>query len=104
MVLLHPSSNLSPSLPHPKVASPDDNATTTADYIVIGGGTAGLVVANRLTENPDVTVLVLKAGHNLDADQRVSVPAFWTTLMGSEADWQYYSVPRVSQFARERVT
>ena len=34
------------------------------DYLVIGGGTAGLVVAARLSENPDVTVGVLEAGGN----------------------------------------
>ena len=62
------------------------------NYIVIGGGTAGLVVANRLSEDPGVQVLVLEAGNDLSADPRVNIPALWTTLMGSEADWQYYSV------------
>ena len=33
------------------------------DYIVIGGGTSGLVVANRLTENPDINVLVIEYGY-----------------------------------------
>lgn len=33
------------------------------DYIVIGGGTSGLVVANRLTENPNITVLVIEYGY-----------------------------------------
>jgi choline dehydrogenase-like flavoprotein len=70
--------------------------TTTADYIVIGGGTAGLVVANRLTENPNVSVLVFEAGPNLTEDPRVNIPALWTTLMGSTADWQFSSVPQVS--------
>ncbi|OTB01556.1 putative GMC oxidoreductase [Hypoxylon sp. CI-4A] len=64
------------------------------DYIIIGGGTSGLVVANRLSENPDVQVLVLEAGKDLSADPRVNIPALWTALMGSEADWQYKSVPQ----------
>ncbi|KAF7959526.1 hypothetical protein EAE96_001142 [Botrytis aclada] len=68
--------------------------TTQAHYIVIGGGTSGLVVANRLTENPDVHVLVLEAGLNRNDDPRVQVPAFWTTMLGTEADWQYRSVPQ----------
>lgn len=75
--------------------SPQDS-TTQAHYIVVGGGTSGLVVANRLTENPDVHVLVLEAGVNRNDDPRVQVPAFWTTLLGSEADWQFRSVPQVS--------
>ena len=58
-------------------------------YIIIGGGTAGLVVANRLSEDADVSILVLEAGKDLSADPRVNVPALWTTLLGSEADWQY---------------
>ncbi|KAI0898601.1 putative GMC oxidoreductase [Annulohypoxylon nitens] len=64
------------------------------DYIIIGGGTSGLVVAHRLSENPDVQVLVLEAGKDLSADPRVNIPALWTPLMGSEADWQYKSVPQ----------
>lgn len=72
------------------------NSTTSAHYIVIGGGTAGLVVANRLTENPNIHVTVFEAGDNHESDPRVNVPAFWTTLMGSEVDWNYSSVPQVS--------
>ncbi|ROV87577.1 hypothetical protein VMCG_10603 [Cytospora schulzeri] len=52
------------------------------DYIIIGGGTSGLVV------------LVLEAGQDLSADPRVNVPALFTTLMGSDAAWQYQSVPQ----------
>ncbi|KAF7926681.1 uncharacterized protein EAE97_010190 [Botrytis byssoidea] len=48
-----------------------EDSTTQAHYVVIGGGTSGLVVANRLTENPDVHVLVLEAGVNRDDDPRV---------------------------------
>ncbi|KAF7934744.1 uncharacterized protein EAE98_002789 [Botrytis deweyae] len=75
------------------MSSPQDSITQ-AHYIIVGGGTSGLVVANRLTENPDVHVLVLEAGVNRNDDPRVQVPAFWTTLLGSEADWQFRSVPQ----------
>lgn len=69
-------------------------SSSSPDYIIIGGGTSGLVVANRLSENPDVHVLVLEAGQDLSADPRVNVPALFTTLMGSDAAWQFQSVPQ----------
>ncbi|KAI1346177.1 glucose-methanol-choline oxidoreductase-like protein [Xylaria sp. FL0043] len=57
------------------------------DFIIIGGGTAGLVLARRLTENAGVEVLVLEAGKDMTADPRVTTPALFPTLLGSEADW-----------------
>ncbi|KUI56409.1 Oxygen-dependent choline dehydrogenase [Cytospora mali] len=74
------------------------------DYIVIGGGTSGLVVANRLSENPDVHVLVLETGRDLSADPRVNVPALFTALLGSDAAWQYQSVPQPGLGGRKSYT
>ncbi|KAI1819212.1 hypothetical protein F4861DRAFT_158534 [Xylaria intraflava] len=64
------------------------------DYIIVGGGTSGLVVAGRLSEDPSIEVLVLEAGKDLSLDPRVNIPALWTSLLGSEADWQYKSAPQ----------
>lgn len=64
------------------------------DYIVVGGGTAGLCVAARLTENPNVKVAVLEAGKNLMDDPQISTPSLYPTLIGREKyDWCYQSEP-----------
>ncbi|OTA59684.1 GMC oxidoreductase [Hypoxylon sp. EC38] len=66
------------------------------DFVIIGGGTAGLVVATRLTENPSVSVLVLEAGGNALQDPRVSIPAMcsWSAVLGTELDWDFMTVPQ----------
>lgn len=70
-----------------------------ADYVIVGGGTAGLVLASRLSEDPSKTVVVLGAGKNLIEDARVQIPALWSTLIGSDADWQLKTVPQVRDAA-----
>jgi choline dehydrogenase len=63
----------------------------TYDYIVVGAGTAGCVVASRLSEDADVRVLLLEAGAR-NGPQAVGIPAMWPTLLGSEADWGFETV------------
>ena len=66
------------------------------DFIVIGGGTAGLTVANRLSEDTGISVLILEAGGNHLEDQRVLIPALCRQAVGSELDWQLMTGTQVS--------
>jgi choline dehydrogenase len=61
---------------------------TSFDYIVIGAGSAGCVLANRLTEASDVTVLLLEAGGGDDADE-IHIPAAFPSLFKTRWDWNY---------------
>ncbi|KND86232.1 Versicolorin B synthase [Tolypocladium ophioglossoides CBS 100239] len=65
------------------------------DYIIVGGGTAGLVLAARLSEDAASQVLVIEAGEDQTADPRITVPALWPTLLNTSADWRFQTVPQL---------
>jgi choline dehydrogenase len=60
----------------------------TYDYVVVGSGSAGAVLAGRLTEDPGTTVLLLEAGGDSDTDE-VNIPAAFPTLFKTRWDWNY---------------
>jgi choline dehydrogenase len=69
----------------------------TYDFIIVGAGTAGSAMANRLSENASARVLVLEAGPSQvppEIQSRIENPSLWYTLLGSEIDWGYNSVPQ----------
>ena len=64
-------------------------------YVIIGGGTAGLVMAARLTEDPTVSVVVLEAGKHQANDPKVEVPGLMTQMYGDENyDWNFMTSPQ----------
>jgi choline dehydrogenase len=63
------------------------------DYVIVGAGSAGCVLASRLTENPDVRVLVLEAGPPDTADE-IHIPAAISQLFQGPYDWNYQTVPQ----------
>lgn len=62
------------------------------DYIIVGAGSAGCVLANRLSEDPSVKVLLLEAG-GTDAQKEIHIPAAFSKLFKTACDWTYFTEP-----------
>jgi choline dehydrogenase len=62
------------------------------DYVIVGAGSAGCVLAARLSEDPETSVLLLEAGPP-DTNQNIHVPLGYLSLARTEVDWHYSSAP-----------
>jgi choline dehydrogenase len=69
-----------------------DGLTSQYDFIVCGSGSSGSVVARRLAENPEVSVLLLEAGGSDDTPS-VTEAARWVENLGTERDWKFVGQP-----------
>ncbi|MGI8816465.1 MAG: GMC family oxidoreductase [Pseudonocardia sp.] len=58
------------------------------DYVIVGAGSAGCVLANRLSEDPDVSVLLVEAG-GPDTSDLIHMPAGWPALFHTDQDWDH---------------
>ena len=73
--------------PGPQYVREHDNEHSF-DYLVVGGGTAGLTLASRLVEQSSFTVAVIEAGgyYEKDNGNLSTTPAYWTNSVGTDVD------------------
>lgn len=76
----------------PFISRAEDFNCCDFDFIVVGGGTAGLAVASRLAE-ASFTVGVLEAG-GVGNDEGIDVPGHYGRTLGGHYDWQFNTVPQ----------
>jgi choline dehydrogenase len=74
---------------------------STYDYVIAGAGSAGCVLAARLTEDPDVTVCLIEAGPP-DAADEIHLPAGVLAVATSKYDWSLISDPEPGLAGRQR--
>jgi len=70
------------------------------DYLIIGAGSAGCVLANRLSEDTNNQVLVLEAG-GPDKDINIHIPGAYTKLNRTAVDWSFWSEPQENMLNRK---
>ncbi len=78
------------------------NPSKSFDYVIVGAGGAGCVLAARLTEQADVRVLLVEAG-TMDSNPAVAQPFAWGGFLKSDYDWDYDTDPEAGLDARALV-
>src|SRR5260370_35566472 len=81
--------------------NPRELEAALSDFVVVGAGSAGCVLAARLSENPDVRVTLIEAGAP-DTALEIHVPAAFGKLFQSKWDWDYTTDPEPALDSRRR--
>lgn len=68
----------------------------TYDYVIVGAGTSGLVIANRLSELQNVTVAVIEAGDSVFNNPNVTDVGGYSLAFGTDIDWAYQTTNQTS--------
>jgi choline dehydrogenase-like flavoprotein len=78
---------------HPQI-TPENFAKIPFDFLIVGGGTAGLAVAARLSEQSHLKVGVLEAGSPALGDSAVDFPGLAGRALGTDIDWNFTTTPQ----------
>jgi choline dehydrogenase len=79
----------------PERTTAQRSSSDTFDFVVVGAGSSGCVIANRLTADPNVRVLLIEAG-GPPSHAEAANPGRWTSLIGTDMDWQYQTEPEAN--------
>ncbi|XP_052809611.1 alcohol dehydrogenase [acceptor]-like [Mya arenaria] len=71
-----------------------DDVNSTYDYIIVGGGSARCVLASRLSEDPEIRVLLLEAGGEETKNINISIPVASPAVFNTAWDWAYHTTPQ----------
>ncbi|KAK9299907.1 hypothetical protein QLX08_007211 [Tetragonisca angustula] len=85
---------------HSEDSYPNEDIEKEYDFIIVGAGSAGCVVANRLSEVKQWKILLLEAG--IEEPEVADIPSFMATVAGSNIDWTYRTQPE-KQCCRSRL-
>ncbi|XP_045215209.2 L-sorbose 1-dehydrogenase-like [Mercenaria mercenaria] len=75
-----------------------DKISNEYDYVIVGGGSAGSILAARLSEDANYTVLLLEAGEHFDYDQNIHIPVLTFQFLQSNLAWHYQSETEKGMF------
>ncbi|KAI1107185.1 GMC oxidoreductase [Jackrogersella minutella] len=70
--------------------------SVTYDALIVGGGPAGFVLASRLSENPNFTVLLIENGPDTYTNETVTTPRYAGQLQGTQFSWNFTSIPQAT--------
>ncbi|OAA34627.1 Glucose-methanol-choline oxidoreductase [Metarhizium rileyi] len=84
----------------PVTAAAAERSLPSYDYVIVGAGAAGCVLASKLSEDKDVSVLVLEAGGDNTKVLETKIPLMFSKLFHGQHDWDYYTVQQQAVAAR----